>query len=162
MSNNPDSLDYVGPGMTDAQKDRSIARAQEEARAQERARLSRIPSGPPQPSFTRRFPWLEFYRILEDPKSIPEDLRTLIGESDANVDVKETNEPHAGKSPVEIADEAGRKDLGDVIEEFLPKGGRRKRRSSRKSRLNVKRRGTKRHGRSGKHRKLRKLATRRR
>ena len=37
------------------------------------------------------------------------------------------------------------------------KGGR-----SRRSRLNVKRRGTKRHGRSGKHRKLRKLTTRRR
>jgi hypothetical protein len=42
------------------------------------------------------------------------------------------------------------------LEYNMPFGGRRK------LRLNVKRRGTKRHGRSGKHRKLRKLSTRRR
>ena len=41
-------------------------------------------------------------------------------------------------------------------------GLRSRSRGGRRSRLNVKRRGTKRHGRGGKHRKLRKLTTRRR
>jgi hypothetical protein len=48
--------------------------------------------------------------------------------------------------------------LSDPSQEPLEGRGRK----SRKSRLNVKRRGTKRHRRSGKHRKLRKLSTRRR
>ena len=55
---------------------------------------------------------------------------------------------------------AARKARKKAEEDYYYEGGRGRR--SRKLRLDVKRRGTKRHGRSGKHSKLRKLSTRRR
>ena len=102
------------------------------------------------------------------------DIVDLILDAGADVDAKDSN----GKTAYEVAKEKGNNQTADAIASRSPNpsappatpppaaapsgafgstpGGRRK------SRLNVKRRGTKRHGRSGKHRKLRKLATRRR
>ena len=112
-----------------------------------------------------KFPWEEFDNLLEKNEDAYE-LASILHRQHKSE--KAFFDKRNGKTPLEFAkdyaDEHPDHPTIDELIQFLetetPKGGRR--RKSRRSRLNVQRRGTKRHGRSGKHRKLRKLATRRR
>jgi len=101
-----------------------------------------------------KFPWKDFDDVLSGDLDVDTfGERVFSRMNSISPDIKRN-----GKTPIEIAEEAGKEELVDVLQRLS--GGRR--RKSRKLRLNVKRRGTKRHGRSGKHSKLRKLSTRRR
>ena len=116
-----------------------------------------MPPGAPKKVKTN-FPWTLFREVLDgnDKVNSLRDLETkleelLLSAEEFNVVSRE------GKTPLELAKESGNEELIDLLERAgAQEGGRRR------LRLYVKRRGTKRHGRGRKHRKLRKLTSRRR
>ncbi len=116
-------------------------------------RPASMPPGAPKKVKTN-FPWTLFRDVLDGDKSV-DDLddelqKLLLSDEEFNGVSRE------GKTPLELAKESGNEELINLLERAGAKGGRRR------LGLYVKRRGTKRHGRSRKHRKLRKLSTRRR
>jgi hypothetical protein len=104
-----------------------------------------------------------FNAALTDPDEPVGELRFFVEENPDIAKEMKVVSLDLAKSALVSANLPSEKEAIESVIEILTgvsDGGRRRR--ARRSRLNVKRRGTKRHGRSGKHRKLRKLSTRRR
>lgn len=108
---------------------------------------------PPAP-VKAKFPWTLFREVLDGDKTV-DDLDTKLTDIPLPGEAFDAVS-REGKTPLELAKESGNEELIELLERAGAKGGRRR------LGLYVKRRGTKRHGRSRKHRKLRKLTSRRR
>ena len=121
------------------------------------AAVQRVAPGAPKKT---TFPWRAFDRALEKDVIEDGDVGTVLVWITENApNVNPTNA--YGETPLEIALDKGNSEVAERFVDELKKasgseGGRRR------LGLYVKRRGTKRHGRSRKHRKLRKLTSRRR
>jgi hypothetical protein len=136
-------------GITDDQKE-ALMKMKEASETYNRQREAQARATPAAP-VKAKFPWRDFDDVLDGKLDVDTfGDRVFSRMNSISPDMKRN-----GKTPLEIAEEAGNEELVAVLKKLS--GGRRRR-----SRLNVKRRGTKRNGRSGKDRKSRKLATRRR
>ena len=158
---------YVGPGMTDAQKEASMrreaARREELERIQkankdyerkEKERLAALPAPPKQefqPEYQQPFPWGEFDNALKKDMIKHGDVGTVLVWISANA--PNVNPLRSGKTPLDYALEKEDKEVGErFVEELTEAGGvtaeelqkgarRRKTRRAKKRHVTRKRRG---------------------